>query len=439
MNLKNIITKTFIIFAIFTIQLFHVSFPYESTAKAKLANEAVILVKEDYKMDIVAINIMFKVGLKQEEAQTSGATNLIKELLFKDDENSSYISEALEALGATLTIEVMPDYFNIQCFTNKENFNQTLDLLYSGIANQNFEVKMLEMEKGKVLKILKDPYGSFGTIYDFFLQNFYQNHPYKLIRLGTSTSIKNIDTVILSGFYHRYFSPSNMVISVCGNINKTTAINQLSKKFALMPKQSLPLIKIDWEPPSRENTLFLNLKSNLSWVMFGYPAPSFKSPDYPIMLLIKNYITEGTSSRIWISIRETEGLAYDLGGIFPQLEGPSHFIIYVITEPNNTWVCRKKIANEISNLKSIPLDYPDLEKIKEKTLAKYSLSRERVTSQAEATAIDELFGLDYTYDERLKDEILAVTPSDIKRVANIYLVNPTIILAKPVISIQDMF
>lgn len=415
------------------------AFCYEDTAKVKLDNGAVILVKEDYKMNIIVINILFKVGLKQEEAQTSGATNLIRALIFKDDEYSSYISEKMESLGAALTVETMPDYFSIRCFTTKENFKECLDLLYSGLVNQNFEVKMLETEKGKVLKILKDPYGSFGSIYDFFLQNFYQNHPYRLMQLGTSTAVRNIDPIIISGFYHRYFSPNNMVVSVCGDYNKTTALKELTNKFAHMSRQELPLIKIDWEPPSKDNNLFLSLRSNMSWVLIGYSAPSFKSPDYPIMLLIKNYLTEGTSSQIWTQIRETEGLAYDLGGLFPQLEGPSHFAVYVVTDPSNTWICKKKILNEITNIRSVFLDYKTLDEVKEKTLANYILSRERVASKSINTGIAELFNMDYTYDDRLKDEILAVTPSDIKRVANIYLVNPTIILAKPSISIQDMF
>jgi len=436
MKLKN---KTFIIFALLAFLLCATSYCYEDTAKVRLDNGAVILVKEDYKMDIIVINILFKVGLKQEEAQTSGATNLIRALIFKDDEYSSYISEKMEDLGAALSVETMPDYFSIRCFTTKEHFKECLDLLYSGLVNQNFEVKMLETEKGKVLKILKDPYGSFGSIYDFFLQNFYQNHPYRLIQLGTSTAVRNIDPVIISGFYHRYFSPNNMVVSVCGDYNKTTALKELTNRFSHMSRQELPMIKIDWEPPSKDNNLFLNLRSNVSWVMIGYSAPSYKSPDYPIMLLIKNYLSEGTSSQIWTQIRETEGLAYDLGGLFPQLEGPSHFAVYVVTDPANTWICKKKILNEINNVRSVFLDYKTLDEVKEKTLANYVLSRERVASKSINTGIAELFNMDYTYDDRLKDEILAVTPSDIKRVANIYLVNPTIILAKPSISIQDMF
>lgn len=439
MNFKKSKHKIFIILAVFILLLLQSLFAYESTAKVKLDNGTVLLVKEDYKMNIVTINIMFKVGLKQEEAATSGATNLIKSLLFKDDEYSSFIAERMEELGSNLNIEITPDYFNITCLTNKENFDECMDLIYNGLINQRFEVKMLAMEKGKILKILKDSSGSFNTIYDYFLQNFYQNHPYRLIQLGTSTAIRNIDTEALYNFYRRYFSPNNMVVSVCGDVNKSTVLKNLTKKFSAMQKQDMPLRKIDWEPPSKENRLYLNLRSDISWVLVGFSAPSFKSPDYPIMLLIKNYLTYGTSSKMWMQIRETEGMAYDLGGIFPQLEGPSHFIVYVITEPNNTWACKQKILYEISNIKSIPLDYKALDQIKEKTLANYILRRERVSSQSANTAIAELFGLDYTYDDRLKYEILQITPSDIKRVANDYLINPTIILAKPTISIQDMF
>ncbi|MFH1454400.1 MAG: pitrilysin family protein [Armatimonadota bacterium] len=427
----NIIT----VFLMFAFLLVNISYSQKMPSKLKLANGAVILVKEDYKMDIVSINILFKAGLKQEEADTSGATNIVKSLLFKN----SGILDQLEYLGAAYTVETNPDFFQIKCFTSRENFSKCLDLIYEGLTKPEFAPKDLEEVKARVLEALKDPYGSFATIYDYFLQNFYQNHPYKLIQLGTSTAVKNIDPVILNSFYERYFSPNNMVVSVCGNINKSTALKELGDKFSQMQPQKLGPTKIDWEPPSKENKIYLGLKSSLAWVLIGYPAPSFKSQDYPVMLLIKNYLSEGMSSKLWTEIREKEGLAYELGGIYPQLEGPSHLAIYVITEPNGSWISKRKMLNEVELLKKVPLDYGELNEVKEKTLNKLLLEHEMVASQAEDIALAELLELDYSFYERLRNRVIEITPDDIKRVANQYLVNPTIITAKPAMSIQDFF
>lgn len=410
----------------------------EATAKIKLDNGATILVKEDYKMDIISINILFKVGLRQEDSDTFGATNIIKSLLFKNPSSSFDTIDNLEYLGAVTLIDSTPDYIQIECKTTRENFSKCLDIISNGLMNQKFDAQDINEVKEKTLKVLSDP-NPFGSIYDYFLRNFYQNHPYKYIRLGTSTAIKNINADILNGFYKKYFSANNMVVSVCGNIAKTDALKELAQKFKNLKHQELGLKKIDWEPPSKENTIFLGLKANVAWVMIGFPAPSFKSPDYAAMFFIQNYLAEGVNSVIWTQIREKEGLAYDLGGSFPRLEGPSHFIVYVITEPDKSWLCKKKILDEVNKLKAVPLDYKTLRLVKEKMLSKYMLERERVSSQATNIAVDEIMDLNYTFDEKLASKINELTPSEIQKAANDYLFNPTIIIAKPSMYIQDLF
>ncbi|MBI2251751.1 MAG: insulinase family protein, partial [Armatimonadetes bacterium] len=197
----------------------------------------------------------------------------------------------------------------------------------------------------------------------------------------------------------------------------------------LTPREIGPK-KIDWEPPAEEQEIFLNVSSNLAWVFLGYPAPHFSSPDYPAMKLIYLALGEGISSKIWEELREKNALAYDLSAIFPELKGPSHIIFYVVTTPENTWAARKKLLLEINKIKKDGLLPQELKEAKNKFLGEYLLDRETNKGKAYNIGLTEIYELGYPYDFNLSKKIEAITNEEIKRIANLYLNNYTLIIAQ---------
>lgn len=149
------------------------------------------------------------------------------------------------------------------------------------------------------------------------------------------------------------------------------------------------------------------------------------------MMLIDAVLSQGLSSRLFDEIREKKGLAYTVSGIHPDLKGPSHFLTYVITRPHDAGKVRRDVLKQAERLQEEPLSARELEAAKQKLLGSFLNDRETNRGTAFRLAKAESIGLGYGYEENFERRLSEVTAQDIRRVAQEYLVNPTVIIARP--------
>ena len=190
-------------------------------------------------------------------------------------------------------------------------------------------------------------------------------------------------------------------------------------------------MEVQWEPQASEKEVYLYSQSELAWVLLGYQAPSLQSSDYAPMQVIYGALGAGLSSRLWTQLRENRGLAYEVGARYPELLGPSHLLCHVITKPSSVGIARRRMLAEIDKLKKDGMSELELAETKEKLLGMYLLERESMSGRALHLGMAELSGAGYESDARKLQELQRVTVADVKRVANEYLREPTLIMARP--------
>lgn len=260
-------------------------------------------------------------------------------------------------------------------------------------------------------------------LYSSFKNSFYRYHPYKFPEKGFKKNIENVSKAKLSSFYYKNVIPSSIFISVAGNFEKKELAKLIKKNFDMFKYVEKKEFKIDWEPPNEESTLSYSININLSWVMLGYSAPSVKSPDYPAMRVISSYLSEGIASRMWVELREKRALAYDLGVLYPQQEGPSHIVFYSVSSADKVDDCRRQIFSIVNNLKRNSMTEAELQEIKSKIMGKYIVSQEERENISDETGVFEAYNLGYRYNWVLMQKIEHLTTEDIKRVADFYFNN----------------
>ena len=405
----------------------------DTVSRNVLPNGLVALFREERSRGIVAVEVFIKVGLEQEDDPHAGITNLIQSLLVKRTRELSgeTMQSRLEAAGTFIESRAEPDYALISVMTTRSDFRRILRLLSDLLRDPLFDQKDLERDRQKLIDELEGQKGGYKDLYEIFLQSFYRYHPYRLPRWGYLSSVKQLTRDSLLAFYRNFYVPNRMVVSIVGDLEKSEALQAVSDSFKdFKPGAGRPL-EITWEPPKEEQTLSFSVMSNLSMLFIGYPAPDVRSPDYPAMKILHTVLGSGLGSRLWYELREKRGLSYELGSFFPALEGPSHLVTYVVSDPQNAWECRRRILREVRNIKTSGITADELENAKKQLAGQYLLDREICKDQAFAIGEAEILNLSYRFDINFPGKIEAVTLDDVRRVARTYLVNSLIIETSP--------
>lgn len=149
------------------------------------------------------------------------------------------------------------------------------------------------------------------------------------------------------------------------------------------------------------------------------------------MEIINAVLSEGLSSRLFNEIREKKGLAYTISSVHPDLKGPSHFLTYVITRPHDAGKVRRDVLKQAELLKEVSLTPNELRAAKQKVRGSFLNETETCRGKAFRLARAESIGLGFSYEENFEKKLSEVTAEDIRRVARGYLVNPTVIIARP--------
>lgn len=401
----------------------------EEVNRTVLPNGLILLVKEEAAENIVGFEILFKVGLMEEESGISGSTNLVQNILLARITGDG--TDDVEATGSAVRTETTPDFSRIQITCTGEYFLPMLARTASAVSQREMRREEVEKEKKRVLDELEAEEGAFKAIYNYFLKSFYQYHPYRKPDIGYARTVESLTPENLREFFDRWYVPNRMVVSVVGNVRKKDVITKVEELFGALKPRKEETVDISWEPKAEEQSISLSSGSNLAWILIGFPAPCPGSENYAAMKVVYSLLCDGLSSRFWTEVREKRGLAYELGAMYPTLKGPGHFLSYLITAPNQVSKARKAIIGELKRMRSERIGEDELAGTKRKVLGKYLLERETCNGTAHALGAAEALGVGYQYDEAFPELLDKVTASDCLRVAREYLEDYTMIIARP--------
>jgi predicted Zn-dependent peptidase len=243
--------------------------------------------------------------------------------------------------------------------------------------------------------------------------------------------VESVSAENLQDYFCKYFVPNRTVISIVGNVHKKDVIDKVGDLFGNLKPWTAQRVPIPWEPKPEENYLPLSSGSSLAWLLIGFPAPSYGTDDYAGMRVLYSLLGEGLSCRFWMEVREKRGLSYEIGGMYPVLNGPCHVASYFITSPGQVNQVRKAMMGEIRRIRSERVSPDELEGTKRKVLGKFLLERDTRNGLAAALGAAEVLGVGYQYDQTFPSLVQKVTDSDILYLAREYLENYTLIIARP--------
>lgn len=396
-----------------------------------LKNGLRVLVNESPQEDIVAMELLVQVGAMEESTPVVGIEQILQELLKERISTTPEGADRIEDCAASLKVTPELDYMRISMVSTSGDFPVLLSAVADALKKRPLDEAELERVRKKILPDLESPQGALSELYDIFRQQFYRYHPYKRTGRLSEGLLERLRAHQVQEFMDQYYVANRIIVSISGRIDRTMAVKMVEDRFSALPQKEIRSMEVSWDPKPTEKEVFLTGGGQLGWLFVGYPAPSGPSRDYAAMRVINSILGEGLSSRLFTEIREKRSLVYELGSMYPVLKGPSHFLTYTVTKPDQVWPARKQLLIEIERLKKDGITKLELEESKRKVIGGYWQERETNQGRAFASAQGELLGLSYEFDSQFMRSLETVTTDDVKEVARRYLDNATLIVARP--------
>ena len=395
-----------------------------------LPNGMRILLAEAPEEDITAAVLLVQTGALEEKGPVAGITRVLVNILDKRITDTLDGEDRIEAVGAHLRCQQELDYSRISLESRSADFEPLLNEV-AGALERPLALSELDAARKKVLESFKEPQGALGQLYDIFRQSFYRYHPYRSSQRGSELAIERLDVKAVQEYLDNFFVPNRMILGVAGRFEPISTETAIRKSFGKLKAHQMKEVEVGWEPKSVEKEVYLSGGNDMGWLFVGYPAPSVGSHDYATMRIISSLLGEGLSSRLFTEIREKRSLAYELGSMYPVLRGPSHFLTYTITKPEQVYRAKQQLLREIERLKKEGVGQVELDESRRKVIGNYLLERETNSGKAFHLALSESAGVGHEFEQAFLKELETVTPAEILVVAKRYLDNCTLIVARP--------
>ena len=393
-----------------------------NASKVILSNGMRVIVKENHHLPVVSLSLALLGGSRFEASNQWGISAFTASMLTEGTKNmtASQIASTVESWAGVLDGFSGRNSFGVSASFLSKDLYPGLDLLADVALNPTFPKTEMEKTREDMLagiKAKKDH--PMPQLFDLFYKTLYKTHPYGHPLSGTEKTIQSIKRSDLVAWHKTLTVPSNIVLAVVGDVNKSRLIPYIEKLFQELAPSSRKLPDIQPEPPLNGlRTAQIQRDGAQSHLVAGYLGSDLKSSENAPMEIITSALS-GQGGRLFFELRDKASLAYSVTAFRrPGLE-TGVFGAYLACDPRKLSVAKKAVLQELDKLREKGLTQEELQASKKYILGNLQIDHQTNKSQAMQMSLDELYGLGFDHLERQHiPDIKAVTLKDIKRTAH---------------------
>jgi predicted Zn-dependent peptidase len=260
-----------------------------------------------------------------------------------------------------------------------------------------------------------------GRLLEQFTTAAFQAHEYHRPTIGWMSDLNSFSATDAKKFFDEYYIPSNMVVTVVGDVKASETMPIIEKYFGRIPSRPQPDERTTTEPPQNAERRVMLQDMSQPLYLEGYHRPDYRSPDDAVYDAIADLMSSGRTSRLYRALVRDKKIAADSAGFtgLPGNKYPHLFAFYAFPLPGHKPAeMAEAIHVEIEKLKSEDISDEELKMIK--TRAKANLIRSLGSNEglANSLALYQARYDDWRELFRSVDRIDKVSKADIRRVAN---------------------
>ncbi len=386
-----------------------------------LDNGLKVIVHQDKSTPIVAMNIIYKVGSRDESPEKTGFAHLFEHLMFGGSVNIPKYDTPLQNAGGENNAFTNNDFTDYYLTLPKSNLETAFWLESDRMLSLAFSEKSLEVQRQVVIEEFKQNYLNqpYGDAYLLLKPLVFKKHPYRWNTIGKEIShIENATMEEVKDFYSRYYNPGNAILSIAGNVD-TDDIYKLSEKWFGGIKSGKTHKNIyDKEPPQLgDRELIVERKVPQSAVYFAWLMDERKSPGFYTTDLISDILSSGNSSRLYNSLIKERKMFSELNAfVSGDIDNGLFIISGKLINGFSANEAEAAIDEQLEELKTSLVTDEELEKVKNKIEANLVFSRLSVLNKSMNLAYYELLE-DALLLNKERENYAAVSKSDIRKKA----------------------
>jgi len=395
--------------------------------KFELDNGLKVIVHQDKTTPIVAINIVYNVGARNEFPNKTGFAHLFEHLMFGGSINIPNYDAPLQIVGGENNAFTNNDITNYYLTLPKENIETGFWLESDRMLSLAFSEKSLEVQRSVVIEEFKQRYLNqpYGDVYLLLRPLAYKVHPYQWATIGKEIShIENATMQDVKDFFYSHYAPNNAVLSVVGNITAKEIKPLVEKYFGDIEKRKIANSNIPKEPKQTESrTLTVKRDVPNDTIYKAYHMCARMDKDYHASDLLSDVLSNGDSSRLTRKLIKEQKLFIELSAY---IMGSRDEGLFIISGKPNDGVdikdAEKAIEKEIQILFDKGIEEQELQKVKNKVEASLIFAQMNILNKAMNLGISEMLN-DANDINTETDKYLNVKPDDVMRVAK-EILNP---------------
>ncbi|TYK48231.1 M16 family metallopeptidase [Actinomadura decatromicini] len=377
-----------------------------------------------------AFGIWSAVGSRDEAPADAGASHYLEHVLFKGTARRTAleISAAVDAVGGDLNAFTAKEYTCYYARVLDSDLPLAVDVVSDMVAGSVNRPEDVEAERGVILEEIHMRDDDPGDlIHDEFATALYGDTPLGRPILGTEESINALSRDRIHGYYREHYVPSNLVVSVAGNIDHDEVVRLVSGAFAgyLTGDAEPAPPRLDGAAaPVDPRSVVIDKDTEQAHIILGGAGVS-RTDDRRFALGVLNAaLGGGMSSRLFQEIREKRGLAYSVYSYTAQYADSGVFGVYAGCQPAKAEEVLSICRDELGKAAAESLTDEELERGKGQLRGAMVLGLEDTGSRMSRIGKSEL-----VYESLLPvDEVLArieaVTLDDVRAIAREVLTAP---------------
>ncbi|HAE34820.1 MAG TPA: peptidase M16 [Bacteroidetes bacterium] len=391
--------------------------------KFTLDNGLTVLVNEDFGTQIAAVDVLYKVGARNETADKTGFAHLFEHLMFGGSVNAPDFDTELQLAGGTNNAFTTNDLTNYYDVLPVNNIETALWLESDRMLHLDFSERSLDVQRNVVCEEFKEHYINrpYGDVWHKLREMVYTTHPYRWPTIGLELDhIREAKLSDVESFFYSWYRPNNAILSISGGISTAKALELAEKWFGDIPAGVQPERIIPQEPAqsaARFKKVEADVPVNLVYQVFHMDGRN--GSQYYAQNLLSDVLGNGESSRLYQSLKMEQQLFTDISAYVSGSMDTGMFVVSgkladgVSYEEGNAAITR-----ELKKLQSEGCGDRELQRVKNMVETDLAGSYMNALNKAQGLAMAEMLGNADLVNTEI-DMYTAVTATDMDAAASL--------------------
>ena len=362
-----------------------------------LPNGLTVVVNRDRASKLAAVNILYRVGARNENPARTGFAHLFEHLMFRGTRTVENFDLPVQMASGDNNAFTNNDYTDFYITLPKDNLETALWLESDRMEGLEITPEKLAAEKKVVIeefrqRYLNQPYGDQTMLLRALA---YKVHPYRWAAIGLTTEhIASASPDDVGEFYRTHYHPSNAILSISADMEEERMLELAEKWFGGLPDTPRPAAPIPQEPPQeapRREEVERDVPATT--VTVAYRMGTRTSPDFYTADLVSDLLSGGDSGRLYRHLVKERRLLSSVNAYVTGDLDPGLFVFTGQLLPGVApEAAEAAFREEIEALRTDPISQYETEKVKNKFEANTLFGELNVMNKAMNLGFYEMLG-----------------------------------------------